>query len=197
MTDADRYSIHKLQEFFSLVISRGLMKKATAESRRTAVMKVLGVLDDDAKQDLREIDRDDAFNRFQNLTAQDYSPDSLAIYRTRFNAALDDFIRWAENPAGFRSAVATRTARRPRPVNGGREARLPELPLQDEPSPFAFSAEPETPRPSVYDCLDIPVPLRKGVVVRIHGLPSDLTVDEASKITAVVNAYAVPLRDSM
>ena len=35
-----------------------------------------------------------------------------------------------------------------------------------------------------------PIPIRDGVTVRIQGLPRDLTAVEATKIAAVVMAYA-------
>lgn len=38
----------------------------------------------------------------------------------------------------------------------------------------------------------IPIEIRPGLVVRIQGIPFDLTPDEARKIVAVVTALAQP-----
>ena len=38
----------------------------------------------------------------------------------------------------------------------------------------------------------IPIPLRPGINVEIHNLPSDLTVAEAQRIANIVKAYAQP-----
>lgn len=34
------------------------------------------------------------------------------------------------------------------------------------------------------------IPLREDLIVRIHGLPFDITLAEAKKIAAVITAYA-------
>jgi hypothetical protein len=36
-----------------------------------------------------------------------------------------------------------------------------------------------------------PIPIRENVVVRVHGLPFDLTPAEAKKIAAVIQAMAL------
>lgn len=42
----------------------------------------------------------------------------------------------------------------------------------------------------------ITIPIRNlEVLVRIHGIPHDLTAEEASKIAAVVLAYGTPKRE--
>jgi hypothetical protein len=37
----------------------------------------------------------------------------------------------------------------------------------------------------------IPIPIREGTMVRIFGVPGNLTQEEAKKIAAVIQAYAV------
>lgn len=39
--------------------------------------------------------------------------------------------------------------------------------------------------------LNVPVPLREGVTVKIRGLPADLTEAEASRLADIMKAYAV------
>lgn len=41
----------------------------------------------------------------------------------------------------------------------------------------------------------ITIPIRPDVAVRIHGIPHDLTAEEANRIAAVVLAYGMPERE--
>ena len=182
-----KYAAQKLVEFMDYVIDKGLINKETATSRRVSTAKVIEVLDETEKADLSVLDRESAFNRFQNLSSGKYTPQSLSVYRGRFNNTLDDFLRWADNPSGFKSALSGRQPRKAKP-NGSKvppsQIKVPEKPLSHT-QDATHSVEREGFR--------LPIPLRSGVVVHISGLPGDLTPEEAKKISAIVSAYALTL----
>lgn len=184
---ASKYSYDALMQFMDWVIEKGLLNKVTASSRKTAAQKVLEVLDDAEREDLREIDQDAVFARFQNINRAKYRPDSLKVYRSRFAMALDAFLNHADDPSSFRAVPSQKRLT----VSGGAKAKnvvgkkktLPQA--QSAPAASAASNE-----PSSDGHLTLPIPVRPGLLVKIFGLPTDLTEDEARKLCAVITAYA-------
>lgn len=191
MMSADKFSAVKLNEFWEYVIEKGLMNKQTAISRKTASQKVLELLDESERQDLRALDREHAFVRFQNIAGKRYSPSSLTVYRSRFNASLDDFLSYAANPSGFKSNT-TKSNGKVRGEGTKQNAKRVAASAEKESSSTQSTLDLS---PSS-DNLTLPIPLRPGVVVKIFGLPSDLSEDEAKKISGVVSAYAYPVKGS-
>lgn len=188
MTDKE-YSLQALNEFLDYLSNKHLLNKNTAQSRKGAANKVLSVLDDKEASDLRKLDLDLVFTRFANKAGKDYKPDSLMVYRSRLTSALNDFLSYVENPAQFRPALRTNgsgTAKRPaKTARKADEQRIErELPIEDQgSSKTTYANSPGS--------VNVPVPLREGVTVHITGLPVDLTGAEASRLAAIIKAYAM------
>lgn len=183
---ADKYSAKKFEEFCNYVLEKNLMNKETASSRKVASLKILAALDESDRQDLRILDRELAFTRFQNKSGSQYTPSSLGVYRSRFLMALDNFISFQDNPSAFRPNAARLNGKKKedsqkqkkstKGIAQPKVAASEHLPLENN-----FSLE----------NLTLPIPLRPGVIVKIFGLPSDLTADEAKKISTIVTGYAI------
>ncbi len=180
------YSLQALNAFLDYLSAKHLLNKNTAQSRKAAANKVLAVLDEQEAQDLRQVDIDLTFQRFANKDGKSYKPDSLMVYRSRLKASLDDFFSYVENPAQFRPSVkigggSVKAARKEqkkdsaRSENGGASSQ----------EPTAITTLRHA------DHLSIPVPLRDGVVVKITGVPADLTENEAARLAAIIKAYAM------
>lgn len=191
MTVGTSFSIENLEKFWGMAADKGLFNKNTALAIRGAAQKVLSVLEEHERIDLRTIDRDHVFTRFQNLHGMKYTPESLGTYRSRFNTALDEFFAYADDPSGYKA-----------PNKNGKAKRAPDALRKagNSNSKRRGSAEvarsmqaPDTSAsaPTGADSLTIPIPIRDGLLVRIFGIPTDLSVDEASKISAVIQAYAI------
>lgn len=177
------FSETDLVQFVDWTLAKGLIKEATGRSRKVAVQKVLAALDKDEKNDLRAIDREEAFQRFVNKFAKEFSPDSLTTYKSRFLVTLDDFLRYKENPAGFKPGGAQRAVRAQKEEGssaGGGEVK----------KRSSFPAPTIPPHVGEANSMPIPVFIRADVVVRIYGIPHDLTKAEAEKIAAVVGVMA-------
>lgn len=181
MVDKD-YSLTALNQFCDHASDKGLLKKNTAQSRKAAANKVFSILDASEASDLRNIDVDAVFDRFQNLQGMQYKPDSLQVYLSRTKTALADFIAFVDNPSGFKSSAANRMKPSPKtektnkiqPVNSASPERDAE---QHEAKHLA-----------------VPVPLREGLIVKIMNLPADLSASEAERLAAIIKAYAIPER---
>ena len=182
------YSANDLEAFLVWVGSKNLMKIETLNSLRVASGKVLAVLDEAERHDLRQIDREQVFARFQNAAGSTYNPSSLNVYRSRFNTALDQFTNFHGDRSSYKAS------------NGGNKS-VEKAVKKAKPSAQVLDASASNPHPvvspplgaisSAAEGLTLPIPIRPGVIVKIFGLPSDLSVSEAKKVCAVISAYAV------
>jgi len=173
----------ELGKFLNYVGNKGLLSPATIESRKASVNKVLGILDEEEAADVSTIDLDDVMRRFANLHGQQYTSDSLRSYRSRTKSSIDDFLRYVENPLGFK-------------VGGPRRERRPKEPRNNDnrEETSAWPAPPAASHPGVGPAAGsgiVPVPIRSDLIVYIQGLPFDLTTREAKKIANVVMAMSV------
>jgi hypothetical protein len=188
---ATTYSADDLENYLSWIGSKNLMNKDTLSSRRVASSKVLAVLDEAERQDLRQLDRNQVFARFQNASNNAYNPSSLNVYRSRFNSALDDFLTHHGDRSSYKAsgprAKSVETSGKPSKAVGKTDKR--KTAKTNIPAAVVNSAQYSA--STVGEGLTLPIPLRPGVVVKIFGLPQDLTIAEAKKVCAVVTAYAV------
>src|SRR5690606_21537934 len=99
---AGQRSRAELVKFLNYVGTKGLLSPSTVESRKASVNKVLGILSDEEAQDVAAIDLDEVMRRFANLHGQGYTADSLRTYKSRTKSAIEDFLRYVENPMAFK-----------------------------------------------------------------------------------------------
>lgn len=173
-------------KFLDYVRSKGLMSPATVEARKASANKVLGILDESEAQDVTNLDLDAVIDRFENLHGKNYTPDSLRSYKSRTKSAIDDFVRYLENPLAFKPGVQRRDKK---PANGGAQKKVHHLAAQS-----FTTASPVIDRPTLVPAASstiIPIPLRADLTVHVQGLPFDLTPAEAKKIAAVIQAMAM------
>jgi hypothetical protein len=179
--DGQARSREALADFHDYLADKGLMQKNTAQSRKAAVTRVLGILDEIEAADVTSLDIDDVMSRFQRLYGRDYTPATLTSYKSRLRSALDDFLSYLSNPLAFRPRVQSRARARGRSVKDEQsdsESTRPERrsePTRAVPIPAAAG-------------LIVPIPIRPDLTVHVQGIPFDLTEAEARKIAAVVNA---------
>src|SRR5579863_8144674 len=105
------YSATDFLKFLDFVGERNLMKRNTVDSWRTASQKVLDALDESDKEDLRTLNVEQAGLRFENKAAGNYKPESLRVYKGRFSAALNHFLKWIDDPSGFKVSISSRAGK--------------------------------------------------------------------------------------
>ncbi len=173
----------ELLEFLDYLSQKGLMNKTTAQSRKAAANAVLGVLSEEEASDVSRIDLDDAMNRFHNLEGSKFTPGSLNTYKSRTRSAIDDFLRYLENPLTFRAKTPTGS----RPQRSKISSPQPAINNAN----LHVSAEvSKPPRAPVGQDSILPIPLRADLTIYIQGLPFDLSAKEAKKIANIVSAMA-------
>ena len=176
-------SLQSLLSFLDYLASKGLMPRNTVAGRKAAVGKVLGVLDPEEQADVTQIDLSSAMNRFINLEGKGYTPSSLAVYKSRVASAISDFQAYSSNPAGFKLNSPQKKA-------GSAPSKSSDSVAAKKHAEKPGSALHRPEQQSVPTANVFPIPIRADLVVRIHGLPFDLTVAEAEKIASVVKAMA-------
>lgn len=175
------YSTTDVMEFLEYMATKGLAKKSTMSSRRVSCSKVFAILDDEQREDVREIDLEEIMARFANISGSNYTPDTLTVYKSRVAKSIEEFLRYKQNPAGFKLSSTVRTRKRLRPEGREEEASEPASGGEDSPQEGGGGN-------SEIQTIDFPVALRPGCIVRVCGIPTDLTKNEASKIANVVSA---------
>lgn len=176
-------SLADLLEFLDYLASKGLMQRNTVSGRKAAVSRVFGVLDPEEQGDVTQVDIDDVMSRFFNLQGKGYKPESLGVYKSRVNSAVNDFKSYLESPATFKPASGGKVGN-VSPKGGKNTA------VSRQTSGVSISPRIEVHQPSNVNVF--PIPIRADVVVRIHGLPFDLSATEAEKIANVIKAMAMP-----
>lgn len=168
-------------EHWSWAAEQGEMKPNTAGGLRAACAQVLSTLENWETVDIRGIDVEDTFRRFQNKRARDFKAETLETYRRRFSQAVRLFLQWAEDPKSWKSPVRERKTRSRNPREAEPEAS------QSERRSAAGTIE--TPPPS-RNLMDYPFPL-PGNRIAFLRLPGDLKLAEVQRLTAFLTTLAV------
>lgn len=175
--------------FLDYLADKGLAKRATVQSRKAAVNTLLSILSDEEAADLRGLDIDGLIGRFHNIKGDDFKPASLRVYKSRLQNVIHDYGRYKQSPLNYR------------PLQGGERPSKPRQEtarsaVSDKSASQVLSAVPEAEKFAIsggveaVETIVFPIPLRRGVIVRVSGIPSDLTPEEAEKIGNVVLALS-------
>ncbi len=166
------YSREALGRFIDFVVEKGLVNSSTAQGWRVATNKVLEELSPADRADVRRIDVDGVFRGFLNRNPGRLSPVSVGEYRRRVGRAIEEFVKWVENPGGYGSRSAAWQAR----LDARPRLRTPSLRDRERPAPLAAG-------------IALNYPLRPGFLAQVT-VPRDLTVDEARRMGAFLLTLA-------
>jgi hypothetical protein len=178
------YSREALARFVDYVVEKGLVNPSTAQGWRVATTKVLEDLSEAERADVRQVDVEATFRTFLNRNPGRLAPASVGEYRRRVGRAIEEFVSWIENPAGYGSRTAAWAAKvdaraRPRAAVGRVQPARPASDPDDDHGTNAGIA---------FD-----FPLRSGFLARMV-LPRDLTVDEARRMGAFLLTLAADFK---
>jgi hypothetical protein len=177
------YSRNALARFIDYVVEKNLVNPSTAQGWRVATTKVLEELSPENREDVRRIDVDATFKQFLNRNPGRLSPASTGEYRRRVGRAIEEFVSWMENPAGYGSRTAAWTAKSDR----GPRPRAPVAP-RSEVLPASDPAE-------AVGGVALSFPVRPGFLAQVV-VPTDLTVEEARRMGAFLLTLAPDFRPS-
>ena len=172
-----------LVSFWGWAANKGLMKANTAGGLRAACSQVLGALEDWETIDIRTLDVEDTYRRFQNKRAQDFTPESLEAYKRRFAQSVKLFLEYAENPSvwRFESRAPSKKGRKANDDGAGSDDGSPNV--------SAVIATVRAMAPQASGLVEYPFPLRTGRLAYLR-LPADLTASEVKRLTTFLSSLA-------
>jgi hypothetical protein len=171
--------------FLDYLGEKGLMNPSTATTRKASANKIFSILSDEESKDVLALDLNQVMMRFHNLQGQNYSPGSIQTYQSRVKSSLEDFKAYIDNPLGFKPSV---TPKERKPKTSKQQSDTGEDSRAEKPNKPSQTSAQET---GFTNSSILPIPLRADLVVRIQGLPFDLTQAEANKLAAVIKAMAL------
>jgi hypothetical protein len=169
------YSREALARFIDFVVDKGLVNASTAQGWRVATGKVLEDLSPEQLADVRTIDVDMVFRAFLNRHPGRLSPVSVGEYRRRVGRAIEEFVKWVEDPGGYGARTASWQGR-----GEGRGRMRPSPPPRERD---------HRPDPASGPGIALSYPLRPGFLAQVT-VPADLTVDEARRMGAFLLTLA-------
>ena len=177
-----------LCSFMDFAAAKGMMPRATAMARRTAVKEVLATTEGDDWESIDVIDMDVEviLDRFETIASRShrFKPQSLTTYKSRFRSAIQDFVAYRSNPGGWRPQRRSRTSAPSTSTSppGPRE-RKPTRTSSVDTSPASGSTW-ETyrfpVRPGMMATLNLPTDLRAAEVARLTLFLQILPMDDAA-----------------
>jgi hypothetical protein len=178
------YSKQALLDFLDYLGNNGLMKAATVASRKAAVNTLLSILPNEEVADLSNLDIETLVHRFLNKKGGEFKPESLRVYKSRLSSTLEDFESYKRNPLGFKPQVSVRdrTTRNSTRDKPNLPPTVAKIGTADAHITESFTSKIEE--------IVFPIPIRKGVIVKVAGIPADLTPEEATKIGNVILALS-------
>lgn len=165
-------SVQAFKDFLESLISLNIMKEATARNLKNSSARLLTVVREEEMNDVSQLDVDELAERYINAAEPKPSDSSITAYKSRTESAIRKFIAFQ---AG--EEIPYNPVERPE-----EEEKLVEVKHQ---------AEEKIAGPSSYS---LPVVIRpeSGITVTISDIPTDLTSEEAERISSILKVYVRP-----
>ena len=177
-TTSKELSFNDLLSFLDWVAKIGKMKPSTARALKAASNKVLEILNENEKSDLSKINIDETFDRFKNLNSQGLTPDSLKSYRSRTKKAVYEFLSYKNDPENWKPSIPQRSRQSTTNNVGKKTDTKSSKDAVNYVDKSRLKDKPEEPS------LTHQYPLRNDITIKIVGLPRDLKLIEAKRLSA-------------
>ncbi|MEP7175802.1 MAG: hypothetical protein ABI860_04565 [Gemmatimonadales bacterium] len=198
MESTPDYSRAALARFVEFVVEKNLVHPSTAQGWRVATANVLEDLPEESTADVRRIDVETTFRAFLHRYPGRLAPSSVGEYRRRVGRAIEEFVRWMDDPGAY----AFRGVPRPSRPDARRRRAAAEAGADGERGPPAHRVGGVVQRAGNAATHDEPgaeialaYPLRPDLLARVV-VPRNLTVEEARRMGAFLVTLAVDFRPS-
>ncbi|KGT86145.1 hypothetical protein NG99_26655 [Erwinia typographi] len=174
------YSINAFKIFLERLHEAPDVNEATARNLKNTSNLLLNsyhYLDlHDESSDIRNIEADHLIeDHFRNSETHPSST-TVQVYKSRYQSAVDKFLEYIK---GGNSVSEEDTSVVP---NVRTRKRLPARAV----TVLNREVRGDT------ETIDVPIPLRPGMILTIPGIPTDLTNEEAERIASILKVYARP-----
>lgn len=166
-------SVQAFRDFLESLISLNIMKEATARNLKNSSARLLTVVREGELDDVTQLDVDELAERYINTTEPKPSDSSITAYKSRMESAIKKFVAYQAGEV------------------------IPYNPVdrQEEEKELVEMKQPVVEVKSIAtSSYTLPVVIRpeSGVTVTISGIPTDLTSEEAERISSILKVYVRP-----
>jgi hypothetical protein len=181
-----------LVEFLDYVSAKGILSGSTAHAYKSACSRVLSIDGENWRgMNVRGLDIDLQMERYIRLHGASAKPASLTTYQQRVRAAIELYLLFLDNPAGFRGPGAKR-----RTSTSGPVAKTTPRVAKDEmtATPEVRIPAPAPPAEAATTLVTYPFPLRSGGMAYFQ-LPRDLPRGEVRRMSGFLESLAIDALD--
>lgn len=166
-------SVYAFKDFLESLISLNIMKEATARNLKNSSARLLTVVKEEEMGDVTQLDLNVLADRYIKITEPKPNDSSIKAYKSRMESAINKFKAFQANEDIPYNPISNRQEEENELANA-----TPEV-------------EPKNEQPSSYS---LPVVIRPeyGTTVTISGIPTDLTSEEAERISSILKVYVRP-----
>lgn len=166
--------------------SRGLLNRNTANALKAAARAVLSIEGDNwESESVLSINIDNLLDRFENLRKKDFTPESLATYRSRFKRAHQLYSSFLADPRNYHPQTRERE-KSGSPLGTPKRERRKDV----ETLSGAGSESGQLPTLIGTKLIRYPFPVREGVIAELL-LPVDLRKEEARRLAAFLESLSM------
>lgn len=174
-------------KFLDYLSDSKLMKPETIRGWRVAALKLLSTLTEAEEADVRNIDFDIAVLKVVNQSSGSIKPGSLSTYRNRVSIAIKEFVKWKNDPAGYKPRGLTGKSAKPNESADRHKASNRSNSPEQEVSTKADSED------IVQSSISLIYPLRPDFLAKTV-VPRDLTLEEAKRLSAFLSTIAIDFK---
>jgi hypothetical protein len=175
-----------LLEFLDFTTNKGLLRKTTVDSLKSACNAVFSILEEDEVADVFGLDLDGIFQRYENVRGLDLRPDTMQAYRQRVRQAISEFKGYKADPSRWKP----QTRARPRSSNTAKNSEKTVRSVQNSVTGTELP-DPTAVHSTLADRITHQFPLRRDTIVTISGIPFDVTKAEMGRMTAFLSNLVV------
>lgn len=168
-----KVSVQAFKEFLESLLSLNIMKEATARNLKNSSARLLTVVQEDEMADVTQLDVNTLAERYINATEPKPSDSSITAYKSRMESAIKKFIAY----------------------QSGEDIPYNPIDRQEEEEELVEAKPNDTEvKSTVISSYSLPVVIRPetGTTVTISGIPTDLTSEEAERISSILKVYVRP-----
>ncbi|WP_342601481.1 hypothetical protein AAFQ97_10340 [Proteus terrae] len=174
--DNQELSVQAFKDFLESLISLNIMKEATARNLKNSSARLLTVVKEEEMGDVTKLDLNILAERYIEITEPKPNDTSIKAYKSRMESAINKFKAFQANEDIPYNPISNRQEQEEEKKLATKEAS---------------EIEPKNDQPSSYS---LPVVIRpeSGTTVTISGIPTDLTSEEAERISSILKVYVRP-----
>jgi len=181
-----KLSVGAFKEFLEALPKLDLVKEATARNLKNSTTRLLTVVRDDEMADVSLLNVDELAKRYMEETIPKPNESSITAYKSRMDSAVKKFIAYKKGDSIPYRQHSKSVSDAEEDLIGTIHEESPVMSNEKEEHDTIIEATQK-------GSFTIPILVRpqSGLVVNIVGVPTDLTHEEAERISSILKIYTM------